>query len=44
MSINIDEGNLKQGLLGLVVALVEVIRDALKIEAIKRMDEGSIRE
>ncbi|HCU22331.1 gas vesicle protein K [Aminithiophilus ramosus] len=44
MSLNIDEGNLKQGLLGLVVALVEVIRDALKIEAVKRMDEGSIRE
>jgi hypothetical protein len=44
MSIRVDEDNLKQGLLGLVIALVEVIRDALKIEALKRMEGGTLLE
>jgi hypothetical protein len=42
MAINIDENNLKHGVLGLVIALVEVIRDALKIQAFKRMEGGSL--
>jgi len=44
MAINIDEKNLKHGVLGLVIALVEVIKDALKIQAIKRMEGGSLSE
>jgi hypothetical protein len=44
MTIKIDENNLKQGILGLVVALVEVIRDALKIQAIKRMESGILSD
>jgi len=40
MAIHVDEGNLKSGVLGLVLALVEVIRDALKIQALKRMESG----
>jgi hypothetical protein len=44
MAINIDEKNLKHGVLGLVIALVEVIRDALKIQALKRMEGGSLSE
>jgi hypothetical protein len=44
MAINIDENNLKQGVLGLVIALVEVIKDALKIQALKRMEGGSLNE
>jgi hypothetical protein len=44
MAINIDERNLKHGILGLVIALVEVIRDALKIQAIKRMESGALSE
>ncbi len=44
MAINIDENNLKHGVLGLVIALVEVIRDALKIQAFKRMEGGSLSE
>jgi hypothetical protein len=44
MAINIDERNLKHGILGLVIALVEVIRDALKIQAIKRMESGVLSE
>jgi hypothetical protein len=42
MAINIDEKNLKHGVLGLVIALVEVIKDALKIQALKRMEGGSL--
>ncbi|MGB8657697.1 MAG: gas vesicle protein K [Candidatus Zixiibacteriota bacterium] len=42
--IDIDADNLKHGVLGLVVALVEVIRDALKIQAFKRMESGSLEE
>lgn len=44
MAINIDEKSLKQGVLGLVLALVEVIRDALRIQAFKRMEGGSLTE
>jgi len=44
MAINIDEKNLKHGVLGLVIALVEVIRDTLKIQALKRMEGGSLSE
>jgi hypothetical protein len=44
MAINIDEKNLKHGVLGLVIALVEVIKDTLKIQALKRMEGGSLSE
>ena len=44
MAINIDENSLKQGVLGLVLALVEIIRDALRIQAFKRMEGGSLTE
>lgn len=42
--LDIDEKSLKHGLLGLVVALVEIIRDALKLQAMRRMDGGSLTE
>ena len=44
MSINIDEDNLKSGLLGLVVALVEIIQEVLELEALRRMDSGRLKE
>jgi len=44
MTIKIDEGNLKQGVLGLVIALVEIIQDALVHQAFRRMDGGSLTE
>lgn len=44
MTINIDESNLKHGLLGLVIALVEVIRDALRMQALRRMESGTLTE
>ena len=42
--INIDEGNLKEGLLGLVMALVEIIRDALQGQVLRRMENESLSE
>lgn len=42
MTIKIDEDDLKAGLLGLVVALIEIIRDLLERQAIRRMDNGSL--
>lgn len=44
MPIDIDEKNLKHGVLGLVIALVEIIRDALRLQALKRMEGGSLTE
>ena len=44
MTIEIDEGNLKQGVLGLVIALVEIIQDALVHQAFRRMDGGGLTE
>ena len=44
MAIEIDEGNLKQGVLGLVIALVEIIQDALVHQAFRRMEGGSLTE
>ncbi|MDO8750510.1 MAG: gas vesicle protein K [Dehalococcoidia bacterium] len=42
--VNIDEKSLKDGVLGLVVALVEIIKEALRLQAIRRMDAGSLTE
>ena len=44
MVLDIDEKSLKHGVLGLVIALVEVIRDALKLQAMKRVESGSLTE
>jgi len=44
MVVDIDEKNLKHGVLGLVIALVEIIKDALNLQAIKRMEGGSLTE
>ena len=44
MVVDIDEKSLKHGVLGLVVAIVEIIRDALKLQAIRRMEGRSLSE
>lgn len=44
MAVEVDAESLKQGLLGLLVALAEIIRDALRIEAFKRMENGSLTD
>ncbi len=42
MAVEVDGEKLKQGLLGLVVALVEIVRDVLEAEALKRMRGGRL--
>ncbi len=42
MTINIEEGNIKQGLLGLVVVLIEIIKDSLEHQALRRMESGRL--
>lgn len=40
MPIKIEEDKLKEGLLGLVIALVEIIAEVLKLQAIRRIEDG----
>jgi hypothetical protein len=42
--IEVDEGELKHGLLGLVLALVEIIVEALRTQAVARVEEGTLTE
>jgi ATP-dependent RNA circularization protein (DNA/RNA ligase family) len=44
MPIDIDQDNLRHGVLGLVLALVEIIRDALRFQAFRRMEGDSLTE
>ena len=44
MVLDIDEDNLRHGVLGLVIALLEVIRDVLRLQAFKRMESGVLSE
>ncbi len=44
MPIQINEDNLKQGLLGLVVALVELVQDVLSMQALRRMESGRLTD
>lgn len=44
MTIKIDEDNLKQGVMGLVLALVEIINDTLRLQAIRRMESGRLTD
>jgi len=42
--IDINEDNLKSGVLGLVLAVVEIIRDALQNQATRRMESGGLSD
>jgi len=44
MTVNLDEDNLKQGLLGVIVALVEIIDEVLERQAIRRIEGGRLSE
>ncbi|MFQ5534085.1 MAG: gas vesicle protein K [Sphingomonadales bacterium] len=44
MKVELDEGKLKEGVLGLVLALVEIIRDTLGLEAVRRMEGGRLSD
>lgn len=42
MTLHVDEESLTQGVLTLVVTLVEVIQDALEGQAVRRIEGGSL--
>lgn len=44
MAIHLDEENLKDGLLGLLVALVEIIQELLERQALRRMENGRLSD
>ncbi len=44
MPIEINERDLKSGLLGVIVALVEVIQEVLERESLRRMESGKLNE
>ena len=44
MNVKINEDNPGNGLLGLVIAVVEVIVDTLKLQAVRRMESGKLTE
>jgi hypothetical protein len=44
MSIKIDENNWRKAILGLVIGLAEIIRDAIQIQGIKRMEKGRLTD
>lgn len=44
MDLKVDEESLKHGVLSVVLAIVEIVADALKIEASKRVESGDLTE
>lgn len=42
MAIKVDEGNLKEGLIGVVIAIVEIVRDTLELQVEKRIERGKL--
>lgn len=44
MTIKVESDNLKEGLLGLVIALVEIIKDVLQKQAVHRLESNTLRE
>ncbi|MBI2866087.1 MAG: gas vesicle protein K [Chloroflexi bacterium] len=44
MLIDLDQEDLKGAILGLVLALVEIIEETLRLQALKRMAAGSLTE
>ena len=44
MIVELDRDDLGRGVLGLVVALVEVITETLQLEAVRRLDGGGLTD
>lgn len=44
MTLRVDEHSLKNGVLALVVTLVEVIQEALEGQAVRRLESGDLTE
>ncbi len=44
MTLRVDESSLKDGVLTLVLTLVEVIQEALESQAVRRLESGDLTE
>lgn len=44
MNVEIDGDDLRTGLLGLIVALAEIVKETLKLQALRRLEVGSLTE
>ncbi len=44
MSLKINNDNLKEGLLGLAMAVVEILKETLQRQAIHRLESGSLSD
>ena len=44
MNLDLGAEDLRSGLLGLVVALAEIIKETLRLQALRRMETGSLTE
>ncbi len=44
MNVQIDGDDLRTGLVGLVVALSEILKETLQLQALRRMEAGSLTE
>lgn len=44
MTVDIGHDDLKRGLLGLVLALVEIVQEVLAYEALQRVERGSLTD
>lgn len=44
MAIKVDSDNLKEGLLGLVLAVVEILKETLQRQAIHRWESSSLKD
>ena len=44
MNVEIDGDDLRTGLLGLIVALAEIVKETLKLQALRRQEGGRLTE
>lgn len=44
MNVEIDGDDLRAGLLGLIVALAEIVKETLKLQALRRLEGGSLTQ
>jgi len=42
--VDIDDDDLRRGLVGLVVALAEIVKETMQLQALRRMEAGSLTE
>lgn len=44
MKINLEQDNIKEGVLGLVVSLIEILQELMDHQALRKMEKGYLSE